>query len=91
MFRVSYDIQSCDIRRSEDQREGNPCPQEAGKHLHTSENQERYDKEVEPDHDAHEEQRSLLWRRVVEPLKVAHRQEHEEDGGSDRMDDEGSL
>ena len=54
-LRVSCDVQPCHIGRSEDQCEGNPCPQEAGKHLHAFENQERYDKEVEPDHDDYEE------------------------------------
>jgi hypothetical protein len=90
-LRFSCYVQPCNIGRSEDQRKRNPRPQEASKHLHTSENQKRYDKEVERDHDAYEEKRSLQWRRVVEPLEVAHRQEQKEDGGSYRMDGECSL
>lgn len=87
----SGDVQPCNVRRSEDQRKRNPCPQQAGKHPHTSENEERDNKEVERDHDTHEEKRRLQWCRVVKPLELAHRQEYKEDGGSYCMDDECRL
>jgi hypothetical protein len=67
-LRSSSHVPSCDIGRSEDQRQRNPGPQEAGKHLHTSIYQERHHEEVERDHDAYEHESSLQWRRVVELL-----------------------
>ena len=91
MLWFSCEVQPCQVGRSEDQRKRNPRTQQAGKHLQTSENDERDDKEVECDHDAHEEQRRLQWRREVKPLEVAHRQEYKEDGGSYGMNDERRL
>lgn len=75
VVRFSSQRHPCDISRSEDQRKRNPGSQEAGKHLQTSGNQERHDKEIHNDHKADKNDRRLEWRSVMEPLEVDQRHE----------------
>lgn len=91
VLRFSSQEHPCEKGRSEDQRKRNPGPQEAGKHLQPSGNQERHDKEIHRDHTADKHDRRLEWRGVMEPLEVDQRHKYKEDGGKRSMDGECCL
>ena len=88
MLRAFQGIQPCQIGRSKYQHKRNPRPQQAGEHIQAFVDQERHDEEIYDDHKAHKYGRGPQRRSVIELLEVDQRNDHKENRGSDRMDDQ---